>query len=538
MTATNQSTDVLIVGAGVGGIAAAIAVLQRGLTVIMTDEYQWIGGQLTVQGTPPDEHPWIETIGGTANYGAFRQALRQYYHDSFQLTPKALADPLLNPGNATVTKIAASPDVSEAVLQRILSRWVDSGALRMMTRTRVVGAEIRGDAVGALEFDTDGTRFTVNAPYIIDATETGDVIAEAGIEHVTGAESSDETGEPHAPAVSAPLNMQAFSWTFALGYDPREDHTIPKPEGYDHWKQYRPDFWPDNFLSFTYPDPRTLEPIEAEFAPHTDGPEDLLVADQSQDPGSRNLWVYRRTLWRHHFANGSQPSDITIVNWPMTDYAEGPLYGETAADAARHMKGARDLSLSYLYWLQTEAPRPDGGTGWAGLVLRPDVMGTDDGLAMGPYVRESRRIRALRTVVEQEISLAVRGDKGAVIYEDSVGIGAYRIDLHPSTAGDNYIDIACAPFQIPLGSLVPQRVTNVLPAAKNLGTTHITNGCYRVHPAEWSIGEASGALAAFCIGRKTTPHAVATSADLTHEFQQDLVRAGIALAWPNWVRGY
>ena len=81
-----------------------------------------------------------------------------------------------------------------------------------------------------------------------------------------------------------------------------------------------------------------------------------------------------------------------------------------------------------------------------------------------------------------------------------MGVGSYRIDLHPSTGGNNYIDISSLPFQIPLGALIPRRVENLLPACKNLGTTHITNGCYRLHPVEWAIGEAAGALAAYCLG--------------------------------------
>lgn len=43
---------------------------------------------------------------------------------------------------------------------------------------------------------------------------------------------------------------------------------------------------------------------------------------------------------------------------------------------------------------------------------------------------------------------------------------------------------------------------NLLPGAKNLGTTHITNGCHRLHPVEWNVGEAAGALAAFCAQRR------------------------------------
>ena len=38
---------------------------------------------------------------------------------------------------------------------------------------------------------------------------------------------------------------------------------------------------------------------------------------------------------------------------------------------------------------------------------------------------------------------------------------------------DNYIDISSLPFQIPLGALIPERVENLLPACKNIGTTHI-----------------------------------------------------------------
>ncbi|MEE3917727.1 FAD-dependent oxidoreductase [Micromonospora sp. BRA006-A] len=84
-------------------------------------------------------------------------------------------------------------------------------------------------------------------------------------------------------------------------------------------------------------------------------------------------------------------------------------------------------------------------------------------------------------MVEQDLSLAVRGEHGAVSYPDSIGVGMYRIDLHPSTGGDNYIDVGSCPFEIPLGALIPQRMENLLPAGKNIGTTHITNGRYR-HP--------------------------------------------------------
>ena len=136
-------------------------------------------------------------------------------------------------------------------------------------------------------------------------------------------------------------------------------------------------------------------------------------------------------------------------------------------------------------------------------------------------------------VREQDISLEARGTGGPAKYPDSVGVGAYRIDLHPSTGGDPYIDLDVWPFQIPLGALLPVRIENVLPAAKNIGTTHVTNGCFRLHPVEWNVGEAAGLLAAYCLERRLAPRQVRASADLMADFQRLLVSQGIELDWPE-----
>jgi hypothetical protein len=215
------------------------------------------------------------------------------------------------------------------------------------------------------------------------------------------------------------------------------------------------------------------------------------------------------------------------------------------ATRERHLEASRRQSLSFLYWMQTEAPRLDGGTGYKGLRLRGDVLGTDDGLAMRPYIRESRRIRAEFTVLEQHVGVQARAEAGlpagAEPFADTVGTGSYRIDLHPSSGGRSgprtYIDIADHPFQIPLGALIPQRVENLLPANKNIGTTHITNGCYRLHPVEWTIGEAAGALAAHCLNSGSTPRKVRNDPAQLADFQRLLrTQLGFQLTWPEHLR--
>jgi hypothetical protein len=190
--------------------------------------------------------------------------------------------------------------------------------------------------------------------------------------------------------------------------------------------------------------------------------------------------------------------------------------------------------------MQTDAPRPDGGTGWKGLRLRPDLVGTDDGLAMYPYIREARRIRAEFTVCEQHVGTEAReqatgkkrGEVTAEPFPDSVGVGSYRIDLHPSSGGDNYIDVSSLPFRIPLGCLLPKRVENLIAAGKAAGTTHITNGAFRLHPVEWNIGEAAGALAAFCVAKKEPPRQVRKGEKLLAAFQARLTADGVELDWP------
>jgi hypothetical protein len=526
-----ESCDVMIVGGGVGGVAAALSAARKGLRVIMSEETDWIGGQLTSQGVPPDEHPWIERFGATRSYRAVRDAIREYYRQWYPLTATAHATTELNPGLGKVSRLCHEPRVAAAVLDAMVAPYLASGRLRILREHRPVAATTDGSTVTSVTLEGPDGRTIVEASFFLDATELGDLLPLAGAEFVTGFESRDVTGEPSAPEVAQPDNMQAFSWVFALEHREGEDHVIDRPDDYDFWRAYRPDYWPGPMLGLTAPDPRTLEPLTRRFVPHE--PNGEFVADQSLDPGDRELWAFRRIVSRDVFEPGFCESDVTIVNWPMIDYLPGPLIGVSEEERQHHLGGSRRLSLSMLYWLQTEAPRPDGGTGWPGLRLRPDVMGTDDGFAKAPYIRESRRILAEYTIVEQDVSLDVRGDAGAVQYPDSVGVGMYRIDLHPSTGGDNYIDVASCPFQIPLGALIPVRMRNLLPAGKNIGTTHITNGCYRLHPVEWNVGEVAGLLAAYCLEGATTPHDVRNQRDDLARFQSLLESEGIELEWPD-----
>lgn len=522
-----MQTDVLIVGGGLGGCAAALAITRMGYRAILTEESDWIGGQLTSQAVPPDEHGWIERFGCTAAYRQLRNAIREYYQRYYPLSAEALNKPALNPGNGWVSPLCHEPRVALAVLEAMLGPAISSGRLLLWRRHRPVACDVDGDLIRSVEIEDLETRrrVSVTSRFVLDATELGDLLPLSGVEFVTGAESQAQTGEPGAPARSRPENVQAFSFCFAMDYLEGEDHTIERPNRYEYWKNYVPALtppWPGPLLSFTTPNPRTMQPNAYSFVPH-----------REEAKAFSGLWTYRRILDRTNFTDGFFPSDVCLVNWPLIDYLEGDLCSASEVQKATYLKEAKELSLSVFYWLQTEAPRADGGRGWKGLRLRGDLSGTTDGLAKMPYIRESRRINALFTITENDVSAALRPEQTlAAHYDDSVGVGYYRIDLHPSTGGDNYIDVAALPFQIPLRSLIPIRLKNLIAAGKNIGTTHITNGCYRLHPVEWNIGESAGALAAFAIKYGAAPASV-TCGSLLQDFQAELMRAGVELRWPG-----
>ncbi|SED76223.1 FAD-dependent oxidoreductase [Ruania alba] len=526
------SADIVIIGAGLGGVAAARAAVTLGRTVILTDAGDWLGGQMTTQAVPPDEHPWIESDFVSASYAQLRTRIREHYRRHYPLTDRARADERLNPGAGFVSALCHEPRVSATVLAEMLAPEVADGRLTLLLEHEPVAAERVGDRVRSVTLCDRGTgeRHRVEGQMVLDATELGDLLELADIPHVIGAESRAQTGELHAPERADRYDQQAITWCAAVEYRAGEDHVIEKPTDYAYWRDTVDPRWPGSQLSWTDVHPITLED---RYRPLFEGSPEQAVHSEHRD-----LWHYRRILAARQLQSSYTGGDISLVNWPHTDYWELPLLGVSEETRQEALRSARELTLSFVYWMQTEAPRPDGGRGYPGLKLRGDVLGTSDGLAREPYIRESRRIKALFTVTEAHIGCQMRGEgAGSEVFEDTVGIGFYRIDLHPSTSGRTYVDIASFPFQIPLGALIPAQAENLLAANKNIGTTHITNGAYRLHPVEWSIGEAAGAVAAYSLNAGLTPAEVRQDPAELRAFQEVLSdRLGVPLAWPEHIR--
>ncbi len=524
--------EILIAGGSAGGVAAALAAASAGMRIVLLEQTDWLGGQLTSQGvSTPDENAFIELLPGSSSYSRFRARARAHYASTYRLSRAGAEQRYLNVGSCWVSGLSYEPAVGADLLALMLREQGAEESVDIHMGARVSACEMEGDTIRAAHATLQGGEEIVVLPQVVlDATDLGELLPMCGVEGrdwVTGAESRDETGEPDAQPTARPDWIQPFTFPFALEWSPQtaDGNVIRPPEEY------------------------------AELMAQQRYEEILRGSMTGIFTGNAPWWSYRRILAAENFDDPRVRHDVAMINTPGNDYYGGNVIGAGAGEPEQvqaTLARARRASLGYLFWLQTECPREDdpSRTGYPELRLRADLFGTPDGLARMPYIRESRRIRAVRTILEQEIVVrdfggaACRGDNArAAFMPDSVGIGHYALDIHPNGHGEPNYFIATRPFQIPLGALIPIRLKNLLPACKNLGTTHLTNGAYRLHPIEWSIGEAAGRIAAYCVREGILPGEV-TAGDVTagetgpgrvsehvRAIQRELLKGGAALCW-------
>ena len=314
----------------------------------------WIGGQFTSQAVPPDESGWIEQFGSTASYRRFRNHIRDHYRRFTPLKPEVAAYPFFNPGNGWVSPLCHEPRVALSVLEAMLATHETAGRLTLWRETVPVAADTDGDVVVksvTLRNVRNGTECRVEAHYVIDATENGDLLPLAGAEHVTGAEARADTGEADAKEQAEPDNVQAFSFCFVVDHDPHADHVGKEPDDYGFWKQYQPPLdppWPGPWLGWQGLHPRTMEPFSYHF-------------DPTGEPAGPfgGLWGFRRILDRRLFADGAYPSDLCLVNWPMLDYVGGHLLTPDTKARQEHLDAARRQSRALFSGCR---PRPRART--------------------------------------------------------------------------------------------------------------------------------------------------------------------------------
>jgi hypothetical protein len=133
------------------------------------------------------------------------------------------------------------------------------------------------------------------------------------------------------------------------------------------------------------------------------------------------------------------------------------------------------------------------------------MTGTCHYLSKLPYMRESRR-----SIGHQNFLMNVTTISGSMynlhgyIFDDRIGIGAYSVDIHymnscpyPSYIQKRFYPVL--PYYVPLRAMTNRDIDNLIPIGKTMAQTFLANAAVRLHPVEFSTGQAAGVVAAYAI---------------------------------------
>jgi len=590
--------EILVVGGGLSGVATAYEGLLAGRTVCLTEITDWLGGQISSQGTSAlDERP--------------TQRARQFYSRGYLELRNRIERKYgeLNPGDCWVSESCFLPRDAHNILNQMLKdaekrgkgklQWFPNTVVKdldISTNGKIINSAIaiqHQPAKGAPPINSftlsqsiedayryqNSPRFTKtiisfvpkqsksNAPkwYVIDASETGEIIALADVPYRLGIDARSYLEPSSSSTTNDPYCTQGFTYTFAMEAT-KEPQAQKMPPFY---LQYSPYFSYElkrlaNFdLIFTYR--RIWSP--------GNGKRTKFGGVEFSAPTPRDISMQNWT-WGNDYRPGTAADNLVYTRQQLQGTGQLKPGGWMGGLRKESLRKGEENALSFFYWLYAGTTDSQLGNG----VKQPQPnnklltglkspMGTVHGLSKYPYMREGRRVigrpswgqpggfgiweidisrrdyndeyyrktlpadmyRRLRaalsgleavSVIEGRVSpdKAMRRTR-STIFPDSVGIGHYAIDFHPCMVnsppetpgnqerpGERRGAGQAYPFQIALRAMIPQKIDNLLVGGKSIATSHIAAAAYRVHSFEWSAGAAAGTVAAFSIKNAVAPY--------------------------------
>lgn len=528
-----DTCDVLILGGGLGGVAAAEAAATDGASVIVVEPTSVLGGQLTSQLVPvPDENQYVGRPKGasTNRYRSLREDVRALY----AAKPNVRSGAAINIGQCWVSPVSGLPSIWNQAIQARLSPFVQNGRLKHIYLRHQLRRIVRYTGNGDINYVeivnlADGSVRRVAPKMVIDATEDGAAAYLAGCPTNLGQEARSEFDEPLAPEQRHPDWIQSFTYGFLLRWETdasKQRNNISRPAEYAAYKKLG-----EYTLDYVY----RGNGMEAYSVPYGV----LAAITHTSVAGTRSyqpFWTYRRLEASGSFTDGKSPQgDIALINWRGNDFHLESYIDKPLDEQVRILNCGRDFAIGFMHWLQTECPR-DGGVGVGYPEMQPYTSANESlvdelGIALHPYIRESRRIVALQMLTSRHMEPLSDDKRWGTEFSDSIGCAHYAIDIHPS-ANEPHLLHSVVPFHVPLGALIPkQGPRNLIAGAKNFGASRLALASARMHPTEWLVGEVAGMLAAMSTRQDIKPAMVHSSDSHRNEFLRHIGDAGITRYW-------
>lgn len=590
--------EILIVGGGLSGVATAYESLLAGNTVCLTEITDWLGGQISSQGTSAlDERPTQRAKQFySRGYLELRNRIQKKYNQ-------------LNPGDCWVSDSCFLPRDAHNIISRMLkdAEKQGRGKLHLFPNTVIKDLQISADgkiinsaiaiqhqpAKNAPPLNTftlsqtiedaynyqNSSRFNKNIIrflpkqsqknnnkwYVIDASETGEIIALADVPYRLGIDPLSYLEPSSSSTTNDPYCTQGFTYTFAMEATQEPQPQIMPP----FYHQYAPYFSYElsrlaNFdLVFTYR--RIWSPQK--------GKQTKFGGINFTTPTPGDISMQNWT-WGNDYRPGTAQDNLIYTQKQLQATGQLQPGGWKGGLRTETLRKGEEKALAYYYWLvagttdsqlgaNVKTPQPNNRL----LTGINSPMGTASGLSKYPYMREGRRIigrpswgqplgfgiwevdisrhnyndeyyrktlpadmyRQLKaTLAGIEAILVIRGEvspnkarkrRRSTIFPDAVGIGHYAIDFHPcmlnsppeapgniERPGERRGGGNAYPFQIALRAMIPQKIDNLLVGGKSIATSHIAAAAYRVHSFEWSAGAAAGTVASFALKENIAPY--------------------------------
>ncbi|HSD67833.1 MAG TPA: FAD-dependent oxidoreductase [Vicinamibacteria bacterium] len=440
-------TDVLVVGGGTGGTAAALQSARLGARTIVAEPTPWLGGMLSAAGVSA-------TDGNHRLPSGIWREFRQRIYDAYG-GPEAVA-------TGWVSNTHFEPHVADRVFKEMAAA---EPSLRVLLRHRFVdvlkeGGRVRG---AVLEDLATNRRVEARAKVVVDGTDLGDVLARAGAAFDLGLEADSVSGENAGISASSDV-VQDLTWCAILkDYRSGADRTVPRPEGYD----------PGEF--------------------------DCSSTSYCRDATREKPTVDARKM----LAYAKLPGGKYLINWPNhgnDTYLNVVGFDDAARERA--LENAKARTLRFVYFIQHEL-------GFRTLGLADDEYPTKDRLPLIPYHREGRRLRGVVRFTARDIAEPF-GPRDP-LFRTGISVGDYPIDHHHKRnpqAPQHLWFVPVPSFSVPLGALIPETVDGLLVADKAISVSNVANGTTRLQPVVLLTGQAAGTLAALAARLGREPRSV------------------------------
>lgn len=445
-------TEVLVVGGGTGGTAAALQAARRGAQTILVSEFPWLGGMLTAAGVSAPDGNELQALQ-TGIWGAFVRELEQRQAGGLD--------------NAWVSFFTYEPRIGAEIFADWAAalpnlHWIQGQVPLEVQRT--------GDRLSAVRF----ADYLIEADIILDGTELGDLLALAEVPHRWGWELQTEFDEPSAPVVLEDWMLrypvQAPTWVVVLqDFGSASASEIPSA-------------LPDDAMH--------------DFQGAWNGYGAEMFLNYGRLPGDRFMinWPQKG----NDFGEGCDRL-ITSASTRQAFFQEAQRYSQQFARFIQQNLGDR-------YGLATDTfPTIPGSIGGGAFALYP-YFRESRRLVGQTTVRE----QDILPLTEGNVAPLPINSEGSV---EAIAVGNYPNDHHyPNHAipfqpksmrwGGRWTG---TPFAIPYRSLIPLTVDGLLVCEKNISVSHMANGATRLQPLVLGIGQAAGMAAALCIEQQCQP---------------------------------